>query len=145
MNFKKNNGYIGIDASISVMILLILIPIIAGMILNINRTNREISKKAEAMNIAINTIEIAKSKSVNELTQNSIFNELGETYLGFKDGTLTKNLTTYTINTYIEDYASTKEGIEKNALPNKVKIVTVTVEYKKGEKEEKIELTTPVG
>ena len=46
MNLKNNKGYVGIDASIAVLILLIIIPTIAGMIYNVNKTNNLIDRKS---------------------------------------------------------------------------------------------------
>ena len=37
MNLKKNNGFVGVDISVAVIILLILVPTITGMIYNINK------------------------------------------------------------------------------------------------------------
>lgn len=67
MNLKNNNGYVLTDAAIALIIILILIPTITGMIYNINRIKHGNERKTEAINIAVNTIEVAKSINMADL------------------------------------------------------------------------------
>ncbi|MCI9063742.1 MAG: hypothetical protein HFJ17_03980 [Clostridia bacterium] len=126
MDFKNNKGFVGVDASIGILILIIIIPIMTGIIYNISRTNSEISRKNKAINIAINKIEEAK------LSQASL-EEIAEE----KDGT-------YKVKVDVQDYADTDEG--KNRVPpakeNIVKIVKVTVEYRVGKENREVTLST---
>ena len=67
MNFKNNKGYVITDVSISIIILLILIPVIMGMVYKVNTTKRATESKAEAINILVNTLEAAKGIGVTDL------------------------------------------------------------------------------
>lgn len=62
MNFlRKNQGYTGVDISISILVLVILIPIIGGIVYNISKAGNGLSQKSYAINVATNILEIAKS------------------------------------------------------------------------------------
>lgn len=168
MKFKNNKGYVGIDASIAVLVLLIIVPTLVGMIYNVNKTNSFIDRKTEAISIAVNTIESAKGILVADLTSEKVKEELSavdsyadlisditdseevDTSLDKKVLTLTKDENTYKIAIEVQDYASTKEAEDKETATGvkvesgKVKIVKVKVTFKSGEEEEHIELSTAI-
>ena len=155
MNLKNNKGYVGVDASIAVLILLIIIPTITGLIFNVNRTNNLIDRKTEAVSIAVNTIESAKGVEVAELTSEKVKGELEGIYTisditetdvtsDKKVLTTTKDNNTYKIEVQIQDYANTTEGIAQAASTWKVKIVEVIVTYKEGKEQKNIELSTAI-
>ena len=155
MNLKNNKGYVGVDASIAVLILLIIIPTITGLIFNVNRTNNLIDRKTEAVSIAVNTIESAKGVEVAELTSEKVKGELEGIYTisditetdvtsDKKVLTTTKDNNTYKIEVQIQDYANTTEGIAQAASTGKVKIVEVIVTYKEGKEQKNIELSTAI-
>lgn len=155
MNLKNNKGYVGVDASIAVLILLIIIPTITGLIFNVNRTNNLIDRKTEAVSIAVNTIESAKGVAVAELTSEKVKGELEGIYTisditetdvtsDKKVLTTTKDNNTYKIEVQIQDYANTTEGIAQAASTGKVKIVEVIVTYKEGKEQKNIELSTAI-
>lgn len=60
MNFRNNQGYAGVDISISILILVILIPILGGIVYNISKSGDNINKKTYAMNLATNILEVVK-------------------------------------------------------------------------------------
>lgn len=68
MNFKNNKGYTGVDISIAMIFILILIPTIFGIVYNIQRTNSEVERKSEATAIATDILETAKSLEYSEIT-----------------------------------------------------------------------------
>lgn len=164
MNFRKNKGYVGVDASIAVLILLIIVPTLVGMIYNLNKTNSFIDRKTEAISIAVNTIEILKGIGINGLNDEGFDEtvvttemsrlytltdddiptiEVGENNINSIKGiTLNKNENTYKITIDIQDYANTEEGEAKSAYSNKVKIVTATVGFRSGNQEKNIVLST---
>lgn len=75
-NFAKNNGFAGIDISISMIIILIFIPTIFGIVYNIGKINAEVKRKTAAINIATNVLEIIKMEDYSNLNiQNSTLNE----------------------------------------------------------------------
>ena len=65
---KKKDGFTGVDISISMIIILIFIPTIFGIVYNIGKTNSDIRRKAEAINISTNILEIIKSENYSEIT-----------------------------------------------------------------------------
>lgn len=66
-NFKKNNGFTGIDISISMIIILIFIPTIFGIVYNIQKINADVKRKSAAVNIATNVLEIVKSEKYSDI------------------------------------------------------------------------------
>lgn len=168
MKIKNNKGYVAIDASIAVLILLIIIPTIAGMIYNVNKSNNFIERKTEAINIAVNTIEIVKGIGANgELNETTVRNNIAELYTLTEEdvytmvenindkinsitGTITNNENTYKIKIDIQDYANTQEATDKQTETGieiesgLVKIVEVTVEYRSGKETKSIKLNTAI-
>ena len=150
MNFKKNKGYVAVDAALAVFILVIMIPTITGMIYNINKNNKSIDRKTEAISIAVNTLEVAKgigiegmkAKTSDSIATDVITNLKNQLYSGLSitDGTLEKDSNTYKIAVTVEDYADT----HTDATNDLVKTVKVIVTYKVGNKEENIELNTVI-
>ena len=61
MNLRNNKGYTGVDILITILILVILIPVIAGMAYNIGKSKSSIEQKTYAVSNASNILEIAKS------------------------------------------------------------------------------------
>lgn len=51
MNYRKNNGFAGIDISISMIIILIFIPTIFGVVYNIQKTNTSVKRESTAVSI----------------------------------------------------------------------------------------------
>lgn len=151
MNVKNNKGYFAIDASVAIIVLLIVVPFIAGMIYNVNKSNSGMSRKTEAVNIAINSIEAIKGVGIEELSdantvETNVKNAIKSRYdnLNEEDMTIEKESSTYQISFEIKDYASTKEGISINAVENKVKIINVIVKYRMGRTTKEVTLNTAI-
>ena len=136
MNFRKNRGYVATDASIAVIVLLIIIPTITGIVFNINQTNNKIDRKTQALNIAVNTIEASKSLSFQNLSKENIIKQLNDAKIYANtidnEGTLAVTNNSYKINITVVSKETTKKS------------VTAKVEYKSGNKTENIELTTSI-
>lgn len=81
-NLRKNNGFAGIDISISMIIILIFIPTIFGITYNIQKTNADIKKKTTAVEIATNVLEIIKSEQYINITTtgNKLTNDISSKY-----------------------------------------------------------------
>ena len=60
MKLKNNKGYVGVDVTIALMVLVILVPTITAMTFNINKTSNVIKRKTQALSIATNMLEISK-------------------------------------------------------------------------------------
>ena len=141
MNFRNNRGSIGVDVSIAFTIILILIPVITGIIININKTNASISRKSQALNIAITCIETFKSyekEAINEITEEKITLALKEYYgipendsfIVARDGGIQ-----YKVELSINDDESDD---------TKIKTMNVNVIYKIGGKEQTVTLNTSI-
>lgn len=147
MNLKNNKGYVAVDASIAILILLIMVPTIVGMIYNVNKTNNYIDRKTEAISIAINTIEAAKGIDVGSLNLDAVKQELKSkiyTDLDETEMTLTKDENTYKVEVIITDYADTDEGKAIKAQSGYVKNVKVIVTFRLGKQQKKVELSTVI-
>lgn len=148
MNIKKNNGYVGVDVSSAIIILLLLIPTITGMIYNMNKNNKNTLRKAEAINIAVNALESAKcidmTQSENFLEDSlkkleSVVNcSSKKIYADQGYAVFVINNESYKLKLDVKDYA------EKNseALSNVVKDVKACVTYKLSGEEKNIEIST---
>ena len=134
MKIKNNKGYVGVDVSISILILLIIIPTLTGMIYNVKKTKNGIDRKSQAINIAINSIEAIKGLGIDEATKEKTLDKIKEIYPGFDtvQETLVINNNTYKIEINIQDYTDTDDGNAIGATEGIVKIAKVIVSYKSG-------------
>lgn len=155
MNLRNNKGYVLTDVSVSIIILLIIVPVIMGIVYQISITQRTIETKTEAINIAVNAIEAAKGISIEELDEEKIIDVIKEdenkTYTITDDvedskkiilKTFDKNSDdkfSYQLSLNVEDF-----GVTSGESPNVVKTVNAVVKYRiKGEDKE-IKLSTVV-
>ena len=148
MNLRNNKGYVLTDVSVSIIILLIIVPVIMGIVYQISITQRTIETKTEAINIAVNAIEAAKGISIEELDEEKIIDVIKEdenkTYTITDDvedskkiilKTFDKNSDdkfSYQLSLNVEDF-----GVTLGENPNVVKTVSAVVNYRiKGEGKE---------
>lgn len=137
MNFKKENGFTGVDISIAIIILFIFVSIIATLTYQFNTSSKQIQIRGEAIEIAIDEIEKIKnsefdqfnglnSTSDQDINGNSLINQPIEGKSG------------YYKTIFIKDYSE----INNNAKDNLVKKVTVEISYTYKGEEQSIELST---
>ena len=146
MKLRNNKGYVMTDISIAVIILLILVPTIMGLVYNIGATKRATEAKAEAINIATNTIEAAKgleletinAQSVLENIQTNIYKE--KMTISENNGVITTNKSSYKVSVDVADYADSHNEVQ----PNVVKTITAKVEFRLGGKTQEITLKTVI-
>ncbi len=139
MKLKNNKGYVGVDVTIALMVLVILIPTITAMTFNINKTSNVIKRKTQAVSITSNIMENAKIVFMeeegleNEEYIDRILSKTNELYeIDVEDNDiLTIENTMYKMDVEIED----KDNEE-------VKNVKATVTYKSGNNEESISFNT---
>ncbi len=155
MNLRNNKGYVLTDVSVSIIILLIIVPVIMGIVYQISITQRTIETKTEAINIAVNAIEAAKGISVEELDEEKIIDVIKEdenkTYTITDDVEDSKKIILKTLDKKSEDKFSYQLslsvedfGVTSGESPNVVKTVNAVVKYRiKGEDKE-IKLSTVV-
>lgn len=140
MNLKNNKGYVGVDISLAVIILLIFVPTIMGMVYLVNSSKSATIVKTEAMNIAVNAIEIAKGiDSLQNLTVANVIEQFCTTYSATSTSNsssarITTETASYTLGVQVTDYAS----------DNKVKTVKAIVAYKIGNDVKTLELSTVI-
>ena len=160
MILKNNKGYVGIDISISLIIVLIIVPTIVGIVYNINKSKSNTIKKTEATSIAVNTIEVMKGMGIDNITDfalddtinndNPIFIGLKTIYSSAelagdnKSIIITKDDITYKITFTITDYALTPTGENVSANSGVVKVVNVDVQYKDGSNTENVQINTAI-
>ena len=154
MNLRNNKGYVMTDASIAIIILLILVPTIMGMIYSLNASRRTTETKAQAVNIAVNVIETANGMEMSdELDGQAILESLGDSQ-GIYDGMMgtigqeeingknlytavvTKDNAGYKVYVDVIDYSEEHNEAKQNIL----KTVIVNVKYKAGGQENEITL-----
>ena len=115
MNLKQNKGVVGVDIAIALIVLMILIPLITGLIFNVNSSSNSTKTKSQALNIAVNTLEIANEIDISELTEENVILKISEMYGDntleqVSDGLLLEiNNITYKLQVFITDYSETKK------------------------------------
>ena len=146
---KKKDGFTGVDISISMIIILIFIPTITAMIYNINKENKNVERKSQALNFAVNVMETAKGIGTKDLTLENMEKEITNLYSAeiqqnsnTTDGiiNISKDDVNYNLTITIQDY----NEIDDTVAQNKAKQVKVIVTYLSGGKEQKIELSTAI-
>ena len=128
---RKNNGITGIDASIAVVILMIFIPMIAGLISNINNMSNKIARRTRAVNIAVQVIEGVKFIDYAEIPTDKIdLNKALENTDGYNADNLPKG--------YSVDISVGKQDKDR------YKEIVVNVNYKENIGIETIQLKTRI-
>ena len=149
MKNKKDRGYIGVDVSISLVIIVILLPTIIAIAYNISKSNNDIKRKAQATSIATFVIEDIKSvlnekiaedfETSDVIIQNAIYTSIQNAYSSDIQGTfdtqngmftLKKNEVLYRVHIILE--SSTEDN----------KTFNVIVEYPLGTRQEQVTITT---
>ena len=157
MKLQKNKGYVMTDASIAIIILLILVPTIMGIVYSIGVTKRATETKSEAINIVTNAIEAAKGISLSELNEQAILNSIKTDIYTDKmtineetvdenaiyKGIIKTNKASYQVTTNVVDYKDGKQD-DDTIVENVVKTVTATVKYRLSGTDQEISLSTVV-
>lgn len=157
MNLKNNKGYVITDVSISIIILLILIPVIMGMVYKVNTTKRATESKAEAINILVNTLEAAKGIGATDLVDSGettakklIFEKIKEDIykekISFEENESESAIVDtdkgkYLLSLEVVDFADSDDspvGVQRNV----VKIVKAHVKYRANGKDEELNIST---
>ena len=162
MNFKNNKGYVITDVSISIIILLILIPVIMGMVYKVNTTKRATESKAEAINILVNTLEVAKGIGVTDLEEakkanKQIFEKLDEDIyqeennngkISFEgeepeSATIESDKGNYLLSVEVIDFASSNNALF-DVQSDIVKTVKANVQYRVNGEPKELNLSTVI-
>jgi type II secretory pathway pseudopilin PulG len=130
---KLNRGFTTIDIIISIAIIMIFTSIITALFYNFYITTTARSRNAMATNYIISVIEKVKTMDYDEVNTSRV-NTL------ISDWTNNKTISSgYTITSEVTPYNSTAGNEDKE---NIIKILKVTVKYKIGANQEKIEIST---
>lgn len=135
MNFRSEKGFTGIDIAVSVVIIFIFISIIAILSYRINSTSKEIQLKSDAIYVAINEIEDAKSKGLEGFKGRSVADG---------NSVVVENVETEKQGYYKTITVLDYTDLDGNADKTKdiVKKVTVKITYMYKAKEQSVELST---
>ncbi len=163
MNIKQNKGYVGIDMTVGVIILLILVPTIMGLVFGINNSRITTEVKTQALDIIVNTLETAKGMELSELKATALLKNFEVAYRNEYNTTIendnseiendntiyettnsaivkSKN-SSFRLEVTVSDY---KKSNEDEITANIVKTVTATITYKVGNKEKSMNISTVV-
>lgn len=139
MELRKQEGFTGIDISIAIIILFIFVSIIATLSYQMNSAYKEIERRGQAIEIAVEEIEKIK-------------NERFERYQGLYTTSTTDNEGNALVNQEIEgkqgysktiiikDYTEIEGNKEK--IKDAVKKATVKITYQSKGEEQTVELST---
>ena len=147
MKYRNNKGFTGVDISISLIIIVLFVSILASLLYNYTTASKDVNRKATATNIAILKIEeIKQSDSYDTLEQ--LYEKTNEK-LDIDENGQIKQEGPYLVTTRIQKYSESKytDNLsleEKSNLKDLLKIATVTVKYSSGNNEESVELSTVI-
>lgn len=153
---KKNNGFTGTDLSISIMVIMISVSVIATLYYNLYFAGTGMKRNVVATDYAINILETIEAQEYSLVTFNaeedsslelkSILDNLLKVNGNIQDNQYITNVSNYNITVKIEKY-SDRFAVTENK-EDYLKIITVTIEYNLGKKSnkqvntEKLEIST---
>ena len=138
MILKSEKAFTGIDITIALMIVVIFVGTIAALFYNYNISSKQIERNGKATQIAINSIEEIKNSDFS-IYENKTLDETKDPEKGvvYQDELVEQG---YYRTAIITDY--TDEIGNEGKTFGITKKVKVTVTYKQGSNEEKIDLST---
>lgn len=148
MNLRNNKGYTGIDISVAMIIILILIPTTFGIVYNLQKTSVRTEREVIALNITTDILEIAKNLDYSEVvisSEDSGFKQvLSNKYTNLQVLNVPENTLncTYVGNNdvhYKIQVSIFSDDLEKI---NFVKKITVTVTYPVGNSTKSLDIST---
>lgn len=147
MKFRSEKGFTGIDITVAIIVILLLMSIISILFFNITKSSKSIDRKSEATFLATTIIEDIKAQEYDNLAiTNGFVNVKDYSYSNNNKVSVVANneikdgyTTTLNVYTYVPD--SVTDRTEVNDL---VKVITVKVEYKLGNEVKDVELTTSI-
>lgn len=147
---KKNNGYTGLDLSVSAIVILISISVIATMFYNLYFAGTGMKRNVIATDYAINVLETIQATDYSSVT----FNQEESTTLKTKldemlkvtgscdnnTNTYNANVNNYNIKITIEKYS---DRFNTGEIKDYIKIIKVEIQYMLGKNNtETLEIST---
>ena len=137
MNLRSQKGITGMDVTASIVIITIFTAIIAALYQNYAISSKNIERKAQATEYAIETIEEIKSNSSKyfneENSEKDVITEYNNEPIGNSGFSKTVKITDYVAQ---EGNSDKKHGYAKT--------VQVSINYKVNNKEENVDLSTVI-
>ena len=135
MNLRKQNGFSGIDMSITVLIILLFIPTTFGMVYNLGEYKSRLNRLSTSVNLAVEIIEEAKA-----ITYSSIDLDEVEEYMQrkYNSDSVIKNNVAYKIDI---TYENPSEYKKEDASTHIVKKIKVKITYPIGKETKDIEIS----
>lgn len=139
MKLKREEGFTGVDISISIIILFIFVSIIVSLTYQMNTTYKEIERRGQAIEIAVKEIEKIKNDGFEKYqglyttsTTDNEGNDLVNQEIEGKQG--------YNKTIIIRDYTEIEGNEDK--IKDAVKKATVKIAYQSKGEEQTVELST---
>lgn len=145
---KNNKGMLGVDLTISIVVLSIFVSIISVLIYNIALSINASKRNSVALTYVVDILEKSKTITYNDININNMENII-KTIPGLADiediesdtNEYKGKINGYTIYTTVEKYNELTENQGKG-LEDRVKIITVNVEYKIGNNVQNVNIST---
>lgn len=141
MKIKENKGFTGIDISVSIVIILITISIIATMMYNLYLSGAGIKRNVIATDYAINILETIESTDYEEVTFNNNedeqlklkkkLDEILKKESKISNNIYNSNVNNFDIEIIIEKYSDRFNNLEVKKQ-DYIKIITVNIKYNLG-------------
>lgn len=129
---KKENGFTTVDIAIALIIIVGFISIITSGFYNYYISSASVSRNSAALSYTIDVIEAAEEMNYDSVTQNDMDLKIQELYNN-------KSISSsYNVTATVENYNETEGNTGKLDL---IKILTVTVDYDVGKKNEQVQIS----
>ena len=129
---KNEKGFTTADIIISLMIIVIFMSVIISGFYNYYIASTGVSRNSAALSYTINVIEAVEEMNYTDVTQENVNEKIQQLYSN-------KSISdAYEVSAIIQKYNNTEGNIGKKDL---VKILTVNVNYKVGDKTEQIQIS----
>jgi len=132
MKLKDNRGFTAVDVSVSIVIIIIFVSLIASAYYNYYISNASIARNSAALSYAIDVIEAVELMDYSEVTDASVKTKLQDMY---NNSEIAKP---YEITTQVVKYNQTTGNTAKQDL---IKILTVKVEYTVGNRTQAFDIS----
>lgn len=136
MKLKNERGFTTADVVVAILIIVVFAGIIVTLYRNYVLVSKQVERKAQATNYAVELIEEIKQNSDEYFTEE---NEFEDRTIVANNEPLEEN-SAYSKTIIVEDYSLTNE----EAAPGVVKTVNVTVSYNLEGKVESVQLSTVI-
>lgn len=136
MKLKNERGFTTADVVVAILIIVVFAGIIVTLYRNYVLVSKQVERKAQATNYAVELIEEIKQNSDEYFTEE---NEFEDRTIVANNEPLEEN-SAYSKTITVEDYSLTNE----EAAPGVVKTVNVTVSYNLEGKVESVQLSTVI-